>query len=356
MAESAQGQDRSNWQPVGPWAANLTFGIVKATEGISFADPTFAYNWSNLKVEGKIRGAYHFYHPALSAARQAAFFVQTVSAHGLEAGDLLVSDSEITSGVDGVLRMSPHAAQRSALLDAGPDSSVAYRPAFGHAVMDEAPLVSQSVLSTGNLQFLEEVRRLAPHNPVLIYTNLSVARQLGSCTGFPLWIAYPAADAPSSVAPWRDWTLWQWSFSGGYADCDQDAYNGTAEEMRAWAGSFKPKPSPPPAPRLPSLEDELPQLNAGNGAQTEITFPAGSATGIQFFNDCQAAGDPPPMLRIAVHSAADAFSQIEGKREGEFVLKASGITTVAFTAKDVNGLSISRYAQGSSVPVAYALT
>jgi GH25 family lysozyme M1 (1,4-beta-N-acetylmuramidase) len=351
MVESAQGQDRSNWQPVGSWGS-LTFGICKATEGLTFTDPTFASNWANLHAESKIRGAYHFYHPALPAAAQAEFFVRVVRSRGLQAGDMLISDSEITSGQDGVLRMSPRSAQRSALLDVGNGSTAVPRLSVFQA---QLPAVAPVSLSAGNLEFLQEVRRLAPDNPVVLYTNLSVARQLGNCTAFPLWIAYPASAAPASVAPWHDWKLWQWSFSGGYADCDQDAFNGTAEEMRAWADSFAPKPTPVPVPSSPAWEDDLPQLNSGNGAQTEITFAAGSMTAVQFINDCSAVGDPPPMLRVAVHSAEHGWNQIAGAREGEFVLEPSGVTTLKFTAKDVNGLSISRYAQGSTVSVAYAL-
>jgi hypothetical protein len=48
--------------------------------------------------------------------------------------------------------------------------------------------------------------------------------------------------------------------------------------------------------------------------------------------------------------------QIEGKSAAEpYTLAVSGPTELAFTAADVNGLSISRYAPGAKAAVAYSL-
>ena len=40
---------------------SLGFIICKATEGITYTDPDFSYNWKNIKEKSFIRGAYHFY-------------------------------------------------------------------------------------------------------------------------------------------------------------------------------------------------------------------------------------------------------------------------------------------------------
>jgi GH25 family lysozyme M1 (1,4-beta-N-acetylmuramidase) len=353
---SAQGQDRSNWQSVGSWAG-LSFGFCKATEALDYVDPTFTSNWANLRSEGVHRGAYHFFHPALSPAGQAQFFVARVRDEGLQDGDMLVSDTEITVGTDSKLRMSPHAARRSALYDTGDDSLLVPLATSEETVV---PTMDAAAFEPAVRAFLDEVHTLAPHSPVLVYTNLSVGSQLGSCTGYPLWIAWPEDTAPESVHPWEKWTFWQWSWSGGYDDCDRDAYNGDPAELTSWLDGYRPAPDPTPTPKpspgLLLLEDDMPALNTGTGVQTEISVPAGQATGIQFANDCEGVGSLAPMLRVAVHSKAHGWSQIEGAREGEFVLAPSAATEVKFTADDVDSISVSRYAQGAAVEVGYTLT
>src|SRR5512140_3609631 len=38
------------------------FAIMKATEGTSYVDATFATHWADAKAAGVVRGAYHFFH------------------------------------------------------------------------------------------------------------------------------------------------------------------------------------------------------------------------------------------------------------------------------------------------------
>jgi GH25 family lysozyme M1 (1,4-beta-N-acetylmuramidase) len=351
---SAEGQDRSNWQRVGPWTG-LGFGFCKATESTNYVDPTFASNWANMRSEGVPRGAYHFFHPSVDAAAQAEFFVARVRDEGLADGDMLVSDTEITVGTDGTLRMSPHAARRSALFDTDEDSRLVPLATDIGAI----PLTADAAAFPGSVKtFLDKVHELAPHSPVLIYTNLSVGRQLASCSGYLLWIAWPEDTPPPDVAPWKSWKFWQWSWSGGFDNCDRDAYNGTVAELHDWLAKYKradPTPAPKPAPAVHLMEEDVPVLNTGINAQTEISVQKGQAKAIQFINDCEGAGDPAPHLRVAILSEEHGWSQIEGAQEGTFVLKPSGATQVNFTAGDVVGVSVSRYAQGAQVQVAYAL-
>jgi GH25 family lysozyme M1 (1,4-beta-N-acetylmuramidase) len=350
---SAQGQDRSNWQTVGPWHG-LDFGIVKATEGLTYRDPVFTSNWANMHAAGITRGAYHFFHPELSAAGQAEYFVSAVRDEGLADTDILVSDTEITAGADGTLLAGPEAARRSALISVDSTGQVRIA-AETHDIPVSLP--SAAAFPPAALAFLDEVRQLCPRNPVVLYTNLSIAAQLSSCAGFPLWIAYPASAAPSlSGTAWKRWTLWQWAFSGGYDDCDRDAFNGTAAELRSWASSYAPKPPPaPPKPKL--LEDDMPQLNAGSGAVTAIAVAPGSATQLHFSSDASGQGMAAPALRVAVHSKAGGWLQIEGKDATQpYVLPATGGAALAFTAKDVDGVSVTRYPQGDNVAVGYTLS
>jgi lysozyme len=86
------------------WAAvkksGKSFAIVRATEGASVKDTAFAQHWKAMKVNGIIRGAYHFFHPLTSdPVIQAREFLKTVGK--LEPGDLPpVLDIEKTDGAD----------------------------------------------------------------------------------------------------------------------------------------------------------------------------------------------------------------------------------------------------------------
>ncbi len=201
MVASAQGRDVSNFQGKLDWATlgkGLAFAFCKATEGTTFKDADFAANWAGIQSAGLFRGAYHFLHPADSATTQAQYFMDTVKANGLLPGDMLVCDAEVT---DGAADASVDAATKS---------------------------------------FCTEVMRIAgPHCPVIVYTYTSFAPKLTSCTGFPLWIAYPSADSPASVAPWKTWTFWQWGTVDGI---DADAFNGTDADLTAWIGTYTEVP------------------------------------------------------------------------------------------------------------------
>lgn len=64
-----------------------TFAFVRATEGKTIKDKTFAQNWPAMKMVGIIRGAYHYFHPLTSnPAEQAQEFLKTMGK--LEPGDL----------------------------------------------------------------------------------------------------------------------------------------------------------------------------------------------------------------------------------------------------------------------------
>lgn len=198
MTASAQGVDVSAYQPVltSEALAPYSFAFAKATNGDQLADPNFTGNWRAMKAAGKMRGAYHeLVSPdAASAKAQADYFLAVVVGEGLEPGDMLAVVASDYAGVT--------------------DATVK--------------------------AWCDEVNAAAPASVVIVYSDLSVTRTLTSCTGYPLWVAHPSDAAPSSVAPWDRWTLWQWSET----DLDKDAYNGTEAEMRAWLDSAA-NPVPP---------------------------------------------------------------------------------------------------------------
>lgn len=270
MVASAQGEDRSSFQPAGrPWTG-LQFGFAKATEGVTFHDGSFQANWNTMKAEGKHRGAYHFWHPALDAHAQASFFVSRVKACGLVPGDILAADIELTAGLDGSIAADSQVAFRSHLLSLTPDNGILVS-ALPADQLVTAHLVGQtfttSQLAAEVRTFLDAVHALAPHNPVIIYTTRSIGATLGNCTGYPLWTAAPGSRAPASVAPWSHWTFWQFAFGGGQVGSDQDAFNGTEAQLQAWLDSYHPEaqPSGPPVLRTADGKTSWHQMAAAHG-------------------------------------------------------------------------------------------
>ena len=91
--------------------------------------------------------------------------------------------------------------------------------------------------------FMAELDRLVPHNPRGVYTFIDFARE-GNCdglSGYPLWLAYPSANAPASPPPWHRWTFWQYGTRNG---TDADGFNGTISQLDDWIASFRPQTGP----------------------------------------------------------------------------------------------------------------
>jgi len=98
---SVHGIDVSHHQAEIDWdtvaTQKIDFAFIKATEGRDFKDNCFAQNWQELKRVNIRRGAYHFFHPNLSAEEQANNFIRTVE---LDFGDLPpVIDFEVINKV-----------------------------------------------------------------------------------------------------------------------------------------------------------------------------------------------------------------------------------------------------------------
>jgi lysozyme len=216
--QSAQGQDRSDYQAVLPWAGD-SFGFAKATEGLDWQAQTFAANWANLKAAGIPRGAYHFFHPELDAVAQAQFFLSVVQPLGLEPGDMLVVDSETFPGATGLLEP---ASQASIM---GPD--VPYAGTVGSPV----------AVGQATRRFLETLHAVAhPHNPRIVYTYLDALPNFVDCKDYQLWVAYTSDEAPPDVSPWQEWRFWQWGGAGEYGL--SDAFNGTQAALTVWRNTY----------------------------------------------------------------------------------------------------------------------
>jgi lysozyme len=191
-----KGIDVSSYEGTVDWNAwkrkGLAFAVAKATEGRTIRDSKFARNWSELRRIGLVRGAYHFAHPGNDANAEADFFLSTVRARGLEAGDLLVLDLERTDGK------------------------------------------SAAHVSSWARTWCSRVAKAIGCDPIL-YTFLSFAQE-GNCAGLgghPLWIADPSRTAgrPRVPAPWKHWLLHQYDVD----PIDADVANvSTAAALRAY--------------------------------------------------------------------------------------------------------------------------
>jgi GH25 family lysozyme M1 (1,4-beta-N-acetylmuramidase) len=243
---NAVGEDRSSFQSVSSWGSDA-FAFAKATEGTGWSDPTYAANAANAAAEGKVFGAYHFFHPADSPAGQAQFFMSVVSAQPRRPR-VLIADVEISAGADGMEGYGTESAARRA-----------------HTGLRELPRgCTAAAVGDGALQFLQAVQAAAgPGCRVILYSSLFMAQNLlAPCSGYPLFLAYYAGSPPQSVAPWRSWTFWQNGATGGGGG-DLDYFNGDEAALVQWA-------SPAPAPLPPDWTYPPVRFLAAAGGSTSV--------------------------------------------------------------------------------------
>jgi lysozyme len=195
------GVDISNHQGSIDWDAlansGVAFAYIKASEGATFKDKSFARNWSEAARVGVPRGAYHFFTLCRSAAEQAKNFIETVP-------------------------KDPHALPP--VVDAehmGPCTST---PTPGDHV---------SMLS----EFINALEKHYGHRPV-IYTTAEFDTSMldGALAGERFW-------ARSLVIPplfRRDqWVIWQYHNRGRRpgvkGDLDLNVFRGTRADFEAFA-------------------------------------------------------------------------------------------------------------------------
>ena len=187
------GFDLSNWDRTTPSLAGLSFLWAKATEGLSYVDPTYATHTAAARAAGIVHGAYHFGHTGVDPAAQARYLV----AHAPDA-QLYALDSE------------------------------------GAARMTHAEAAA----------FIAAVKAARPGVRVGLYESLSGYDQ-GAGQDFN-WVA-----AWRNTAPPIPWTFWQYTSSGavsGYSGrLDLDHFNGDLAALHGLVGLAVPSPTPSPA-------------------------------------------------------------------------------------------------------------
>lgn len=268
VVASAQGIDVSNWQGAENWAAQkgLSFGIFRVTQGLGASgtnspDPEAAHNHSGIAAQSLVRLGYHFNDAALSGPAQATYFVSEFTKLGISIKDGLILDHEsIAKG----LSPAQHAHQ-----------------AVG---------------------FMNELEKLAPANPKLVYTFINFIKE-GYCAGLDNWDLYladPAATAPTPPPPWHRWTMWQWGQKG----VDRDAFNGTAEQLKEWVSSFHPGVVRYVADGSTSLDTAIGRIHVTVGEAARRTVQhASKANAVDFVNYLVVKGPKADMPKGLVYYA-----------------------------------------------------
>ncbi len=183
-------QSRIDWQKVAE--QDVHFAFIKATEGETLRDSLFTRNWEAMKTAGIKRGAYHFFHPSISAATQAQHFALSVN---LQDGDLPpVLDVELTNGI-AAEELRIHVATW--------------------------------------LRMVETVFQIKP----VIYTNQAFFNHYlaGHFEEYPVWIArYNSRQKPELLTK-HPWDFWQYGnrgrLKGILGDVDFNVFRGSMEEL-----------------------------------------------------------------------------------------------------------------------------
>ncbi|MEK5477567.1 glycoside hydrolase family 25 protein [Paenibacillus sp. FSL R5-0407] len=213
-SRNAQGIDVSHWQGKINWqqvrADGRAFAFIKASQGTGRVDPQFVANAKGAKAAGLLIGAYHFVDAtsAAEARREANHFYNTMKTAGVEFDLPPVMDYENNPGK-----------------------------------------LNKAAINIVAVAFLNELEELCGRQP-LIYTGNSFAHNFDASLGkYPIWIARYSTKVPTDVAAWSKWDIWQHSDTGkvpGIAgNVDLNEFNGTLDELRAWASGGEKKKEEP---------------------------------------------------------------------------------------------------------------
>jgi len=197
---------------------NITFAFVKATEGSSWVDKHFMYNFENARKAGLYVGAYHFFSFESSGANQAQNIIKNVPIMKDAKSLPVVVDVEF----------------------------------YGQNISN--PPNTESIHKELNslLTILESHFGLKP----IIYTTPSFYKAYlrGKYAEYPLWIR-SIFFAPNSVLArlfdihFDNFVFWQYNpkgildgYSGGERYIDLNAYNGSLHDLQNWLKTIKENP------------------------------------------------------------------------------------------------------------------
>ena len=185
------------------WANGARFAYVKATEGTTYRNPSFASQYNGSFAVGMIRGAYHFALPDRSSgATQGNFFVD----HG---GGWSADGKTLPPAID--LEYNPYGAA-----------------CYG---------LSQAKMVAWIRDMASTVKARTGRDPVFYTSTSWWTLCTGNSAAFsanPLWIARYAASVGTLPASWSFYTIWQFADAGTFPG-DQNRFNGALDRLQAFA-------------------------------------------------------------------------------------------------------------------------
>lgn len=227
----ARGYDVSDYQSSIPGDAE--FVIVKATEGARTGQAGYAAKVAEARRRGIVLGHYHFIHCENPVQGEIDHFCQVVGS--VPAGELLVLDFE----------------------------------PYGQPVSDSAATAAKNT-------WLAAVKARYPNNRVGLYTSADWWHRTDDNAGDFLWIAdYLTAGSPRVKAAWK---FHQWTDS----PLDSDVYNGSLDDLRAWAGAAAPVAAPASSPAASwTAPARVTRAQWGAAAPTGAYTPMTGALGVK---------------------------------------------------------------------------
>jgi lysozyme len=226
------GIDVSAFQPHTDWnkvATERAFAFIKYSEGTTYTNASFPGDWAAAKAAGVLRGAYCFFHPDQDPTAQANLFLEHVSKFG--AGEL-------------------------------------------PPVVDVETGTDMDLIGAGVSAWVDAVTASTGRRP-LVYCSSGfwrVPASYGVEAKADLWVAaYPNAQPPAGgpyCAPvtgaWKTWKFWQhWdkgAVPGVQGLCDVDVFNGSIDDLRAYAGQGAASVVQAPAAALRRAEATIASL------------------------------------------------------------------------------------------------
>lgn len=198
---NAKGIDVSHHNGVIDWSLvkvyGYSFAFIKATEGITFEDNMFLYNYINSRKNKLFAGYYHFARPYNDPIKEADFFIYTISKNnGFKKEDIPpVLDIEVNEGLN------------------------------------------KFEITRWVRIWINRVKDITGIQPIL-YTSLDFAREYldESLSDIPLWFARYDTYIPEDVAGWYRWTFLQYTSQGLvpgiYTHVDLNEFDGSEEELK----------------------------------------------------------------------------------------------------------------------------
>lgn len=215
-AQTIMGVDVSSYQGAINWSsvkgAGYTFGIAKATEGVTIVDSYGSANLTNGSAAGVTMGAYHFAHPETNTAKaEADYFWNAIKSY--------YTDASIQCKIPPALDLED------------PPSGPALTTYF-----------TSAALTAWVQEWFDTIQKLSGVAPI-IYTDGSIAGYLNSSVKTNgLWMADPDNDSitpPASLGGWSTWKIKQYSWTsnvpGITGQTDADEFNGSSSAFNMFS-------------------------------------------------------------------------------------------------------------------------